>query len=131
MAVQTFRDSIAWQKTMDLTTLIYSATRSFPKEEVFGLTNQLRRASVSIASNIAEGQGRLSTGEFIQFLGMARGSALEVETQLELSCRLGLGNELELVEVQARATEVVRILNSVIAGLRLKQQRAKKSEGSK
>jgi four helix bundle protein len=80
MAVQSFRDSIAWQKAMDLSTAIYSATRSFPREEMFGLTSQLRRASVSIASNIAEGQGRLTTGEFMHFLGMARGSALEVET---------------------------------------------------
>jgi four helix bundle protein len=131
MAVQTFRDSIAWQKAMELTTLIYSATRSFPKEEMFGLTNQLRRASVSIASNIAEGQGRLTTGEFIHFLGMARGSALEVETQLELSCRLGLGDRQELLDVQARATEVVRILNAAIVGLRMKQQRSKKNESSK
>lgn len=131
MAVQTFRDSIAWQKAMELTTSIYSATRSFPKEEMFGLTNQLRRASVSIASNIAEGQGRLTTGEFIHFFGMARGSALEVETQLELSCRLGLGDRQELLEVQGRATEVVRILNAAIAGLRMKQQRSKKNESSK
>jgi len=130
MAVQTFRDSIAWQKAMDLTTSIYSATRTFPREEMFGLTNQLRWAAVSIASNIAEGQGRLTTGEFMQFLGMARGSTLEVETQLELSCRLELGDARELQEVQARATELAMILNSVIVNLRRKQQRARNNEST-
>jgi len=126
MAVQTFRDSIAWQKAMDLTTSVYAVTRKFPKEELFGLTNQLRRASVSIASNIAEGPGRLTTGEFMQFLGMARGSALEVETQLELSSRLRMGDEMEIHQVQARATELVKILNSVLSNLRSRQQRSKK-----
>ncbi len=67
---------------------VYTATGRFPKEEIFGLTNQLRRTSVSIASNIAEGQGRLTTGEFVHFLGVARGSALEVQTQLEAACML-------------------------------------------
>jgi four helix bundle protein len=67
MAVQSFRDSIAWQKAMDLSTAVYSVTRPFPREEMFGLTSQLRRASVSIASNIAEGQGRLTSGEFMHF----------------------------------------------------------------
>jgi four helix bundle protein len=83
---------------MDLSTTIYAATITFPKEEMFGLTSQLRRASVSIASNIAEGQGRLTSGEFMHFLGMARGSALEVQTQLELAKRLGMGVPSELEE---------------------------------
>ena len=108
MAVQSFQDSIAWQRAMDLSTAVYAATRVFPKEEMFGLTNQLRRASVSIASNIAEGQGRLTTGEFIHFLGMARGSALEVETQLELASRLEFGEVRDLTEVQFQATAVVK-----------------------
>ena len=90
MAVKSFRDSIAWQRAMDLSHEVYQVTRTFPKEEIFGLTNQLRRASVSIVSNIAEGQGRLTQGEFLHFLGMARGSALEVETQLEIAKREGL-----------------------------------------
>lgn len=107
---------------MDLSTCIYAATSTFPKEEMFGLTNELRRASVSIASNIAEGQGRITSGEFIHFLGMARGSALEVQTQLELALRLQMGIASELETAQTRATEVVRILNSVLANLRSKQQ---------
>jgi four helix bundle protein len=98
----------------------YAATSSFPKEEMFGLTNQLRRASVSVASNIAEGQGRLTTGEFIQFLGMARGSTLEVQTQLEAARMLKFGRSIELDSADALATEVVRILNAAIATSRAK-----------
>jgi len=120
--VQSFRNSIAWQRAMDLSTATYAATRMFPKEEMFGLTNQLRRASVSIASNIAEGQGRLTSGEFLHFLGMARGSALEVETQLELAIRLGLGVQSDIIEVQRQATEVVKILNAVISTTRSRNQ---------
>jgi four helix bundle protein len=118
MSVQSFRDSIAWQKAMELSTAVYDVTRVFPSDEKFGLTNQLRRASVSIASNIAEGQGRLTTGEFAHFLGMARGSALEVETQLELAKRLCFGVETDLMIVQVKATEVVKILNAVLSNLR-------------
>jgi four helix bundle protein len=87
---------------------------------MFGLTNQLRRASVSVASNIAEGQGRLTTGEFIQFLGMARGSTLEVQTQLEAARMLKFGRSIELDSADALATEVVRILNAAIATSRAK-----------
>jgi len=114
MAVQSFRESIAWQKAMDLSVAVYDVTRVFPKEEMFGLTNQLRRASVSVAS--------LTTGEFIQFLGIARGSALEVETQLDLAMRLGLGVPPDISDIQRRATEVVRTINASISGLRRKQQ---------
>ena len=118
MAVQSFRDTIAWQKAMDLSVAVYDVTRVFPKEEMFGLTSQLRRASVSVASNIAEGQGRATSGEFIHFLGMARGSALEVETQLELAMRVGLGISDDIRNVQHKATEVVRILNASLSSLR-------------
>ena len=123
--VQSFRDSIVWQRAMDLSTAVYAATRSFPKEEMFGLTNQLRRASVSIASNIAEGQGRLTTGEFLHFMGMSRGSALEVETQLELAARMDLGNTAEIGIVRQQAFELVQIINATISGLRRKQQQSK------
>ena len=123
MSNSAFRDSIAWQKSMTLSTSIYAATKSFPKEEVFGLTTQLRRASVSIPSNIAEGKGRLSTGEFIQFLGIARGSTLEVQTQLEIAMRLGYGNEQELQAVEALSIEVLRILNASLTTLRSRRSK--------
>jgi four helix bundle protein len=74
---------------MELAALVYQLTRSFPVDERFGLTNQLRRAAVSIPSNIAEGKGRQSTGDLVQFLSIARGSTLEVQTQLELAEMLG------------------------------------------
>ena len=115
-----FRDSVAWQKAMNLATAVYDATRTFPREETFGLTNQLRRAAVSIPSNIAEGQGRLTPGEFMHFLGIARGSALEVQTQLELGQRLGFGSSTELEAVRRDSVEVLKILNASIAGMRSK-----------
>jgi four helix bundle protein len=106
-----------WQKAMTLSTSTYTATCNFPKDEIFGLTNQLRRASVSIPSNIAEGSGRITKGEFIQFLGIARGSTLEVQTQLELATRLGYGNKEELDSVQSISIEVLKLLNASIATL--------------
>jgi len=103
---------------MQLVAAVYTATSSFPREEMFGLTNQLRRASISVASNIAEGQGRLTTGDFMHFLGMARGSALEVQTQLELAKMLRFGKILELDGAEALSEEVVRILNTSITTCR-------------
>src|SRR5690242_16757979 len=87
--VKSYRDLVAWQKAMDLATLIYDVTHGWPREEMYGLTSQIRRAAVSIPSNIAEGQGRASTKEFIHHLSIARGSLLELETQVILSKRLG------------------------------------------
>jgi four helix bundle protein len=103
---------------MELSKAVYQATRRFPPDERFGLTNQLRRAAVSVPSNIAEGRGRLSQGEFLQFLGIARGSALEVETQLELAMALRFGDRVELESTQELAVEVGTILNASIATLR-------------
>lgn len=86
---RSYKDLVAWQKSMDLVTAIYKAAAGFPKDELFGLTSQLRRAAVSIPSNVAEGQGRLSEKEFRHFLGQARGSLMEVETQLQIAANLG------------------------------------------
>jgi len=115
-----YRDSIAWQKSMQLTAQVYKLTQSFPTEERFGLTNQLRRASVSIPSKIAEGKGRASSGELIQFVGHARGSTLEVQTQLEIAVMLGFGKETEVHLAQEQAAEVLRILNASMTTLRAK-----------
>ena len=112
------RNSVAWQKGMQLAALIYKVTQGFPVDERFGLTNQLRRAAVSIPSNIAEGKGRLSTGELIQFLGIARGSTLEVQTQLELASMLGFWDPAGIVEAQAVVVEEIRILNATLVTLR-------------
>src|SRR5689334_7896665 len=88
-AVKKYSDLIVWQKAMDFAELVYAATQSWPRDELYGLTSQVRRAAVSVPSNIAEGQGRLSTKEFIHHISIARGSLLEVETQLLLAQRLG------------------------------------------
>ena len=101
-AVRSYRDLNAWRKAMDLVELVYTATRNWPKEEMYGLTNQIRQAVVSVPSNIAEGQGRGPSKEFLHHLRIARGSLLEVETQALIAQRLGY--------LQADVAE--RILNS-------------------
>ncbi len=126
MDVPIDKKSATWQKAMDLSSAVYVATRSFPKEERFGLTNQLRRASVSVPSNIAEGQGRLTPHEFLHFLGIARGSALEVETQLELAERLGFGQPKDLDVARGLAREINLMLNAFIATQRARALAAKK-----
>jgi len=90
---QSFKDLVVWQRAIELTTDVYKLTSKFPDAERFGLTNQMRRASVSIASNIAEGYGRATKGEYVQFLGHARGSCSELETQLVIAKRLGFGTQ--------------------------------------
>ena len=85
---ESYRDLIAWRKAMDLVTDIYRVTQSFPRDELYGLTSQLRRAAVSVPSNIAEGQARFSRKEFHQFLSHARGSLVETETQLMIAQNL-------------------------------------------
>jgi four helix bundle protein len=118
MAVQTYRDLIVWKRSIDLVTDVYRCTSKFPKEEVYGLTSQLRRAAVSIPSNIAEGQGRHSAGEFRQFLGQARGSLFEVETQILIAQQLGYLGEQEADCLLQATGEVGRILNGLYASLR-------------
>lgn len=85
MPVRSYRDLIAWQKSIDFVTEIYRCTRTFPKEETYGLMSQLRRAAVSVPSNIAEGHARLTTGEFRQFLGQSLGSLTEIESQIQIA----------------------------------------------
>ena len=112
---QDFRQLIVWQKAMTLVTDIYRATQSFPGDERFGLTSQLRRAAVSVPSNIAEGQGRLTLGEFRQFLGHAKGSLCEVETQLLIAQNLGyIPAPHSLLD---SLHEVARLLNGLLNSL--------------
>src|SRR5580692_12137681 len=114
MPVQSYRQLIAWQKAMDFVVDVYRVTRTFPREEIYGVTSQLRRAAVSIPSNIAEGQGRQTTGEFRQFLGHARGSLLETETQILISQRLGYFDTKTAEKLLAQASELGRILNGLM-----------------
>ena len=112
-----YQDLVAWQKAMDFAEEIYSATRLFPRDELYGLTSQLRRAAISIPSNIAEGQGRLTPGEFRQFLGHARGSLLETETQILMAGRLQYLDQEQVDRLVKRSAEVGRILNGLIASI--------------
>jgi four helix bundle protein len=117
-SIRSFHELTVWQRAIDMSVQIYTLTRSFPKEELFGLTNQVRRASVSVSSNIAEGQSRLTKPEFIHFLSIARGSNAEVQSQLELARRLNFGNIDSIVLCEGLATEVAKILNALIASLK-------------
>ncbi|MBY0527208.1 MAG: four helix bundle protein [Gemmataceae bacterium] len=117
MSVRHYSDLIVWQKSMDLVVHVYQSTESFPQREVFGLTNQVRRAAVSIPSNIAEGQGRATTKDFVHFLHIARGSLQEVETQVLLAGRLQYLVDQEKVEHLNATTEIARILNGLINSL--------------
>ena len=116
--VHSFRDLIVWQCSIELAVHIYGFTKAFPKDELFGLTSQLRRASVSISSNIAEGHSRGSKGEYIQFLCIARGSNEEVRSQLVLAGRLKLGDPTLIPECEVAANQVSRMLNALITSLR-------------
>jgi len=114
---RSYKDLVAWQKAMDLVTAVYRATADFPKEEQFGLKSQVRRAAVSIPSNIAEGQGRLSEKEFRYFLGQSRGSLMEVETQLRIAQNLGYLESGKNSELLKACAEVGRILNGLLASI--------------
>jgi four helix bundle protein len=112
------KTSSAGQKSMALVAEIYRHSQHFPANEVYGLTSQIRRAAVSIPSNIAEGQGRLSPGEFKQFLGHAKGSAFEVETQVLIARELGYLSEHATQDLLDRVQEVGRILSGLLRSLR-------------
>ena len=112
-----YKDLVVWQKAMLLVTEIYRLTRTFPKDEVFGLSSQLRRAAVSVPSNIAEGQGRLTKGEFRQFLGQAKGSLMELETQLLIGQNLGYLQQDQISALLDMTGEVGRLLNGLINSL--------------
>jgi four helix bundle protein len=119
MAIRNYADLIAWQKAMDLVEGVYKATVSFPREEVYGLTSQVRRAVVSIPSNIAEGQGRRTDPEFLHFLSIAHGSLREVETQILIAERLHYLSSDVRCALLTQAAEVGRLLNGLMNSLKL------------
>ena len=118
MAVKSYQDLETWQTAMDLVAEVYRVTKLFPKDEIYGLTNQLRRAAVSVPSNIAEGQGRDSTKEFLHYLSMAHGSLCEVETQLLIAQRLGYLNQEDAERSASLAASVGRLINGLSRSLR-------------
>jgi four helix bundle protein len=115
--IKSHRDLIAWQRAMELVVMVYKVTKTFPKEELYGLTNQTRRAAVSIPANIAEGQGRRQKGEFRQFLSNARGSLLELDTHCEIALRLGYLSSEEHLLINDHIQEVGRLVNGLLRSL--------------
>ena len=116
--IQSFKDLIVWQKAMEMASMTYSLTKNMPKEELFSLTNQMRRAAVSIPSNIAEGYGRNSAKEYLQFLAIARGSLCELETQLLLCVRIDYLTEQEIQPIMDSLAEIGKMLMSIIKKLK-------------
>jgi four helix bundle protein len=112
--VRSFRELLIWQRSMDLATAVYRLTHNFPQQEMYGMISQMRRCAVSIPSNIAEGHGRLSIGEYRQFLGIARASNFELQTQLDIARRLGFGSEPEIDNAEALSHEVGKMIYSIL-----------------
>ena len=113
------QDLLVWQKAMDMVLKVYEVTRSFPRDEVYGLVSQMRRAAISVPSNIAEGKGRRSRKELAQFLFHARGSLLELETQNRIAERLGYLDRSGAAELKIQSSEVGRLLNGMGLSCRL------------
>ena len=113
-----FKDLVVWQRAIEMSLAIYKLTSSFPASEQFGLTGQLRRASVSVPSNIAEGYGKSTKGEYRSFLGHARGSNGEVQTQLIIARGLGFGSQESLLQAESLSNEVGRMLVVIMSKLK-------------
>jgi len=113
-----FRDLVVWKKSMQLAVGIYELTKEFPREEIYGLTSQMRRSAVSIPSNIAEGQGRANPAEFRQFISIARGSNCELQTQLELALALKFGNPAAIDLAQQLSEEIRKMLYGLLSSLK-------------
>ncbi len=116
-AVRSYRDLKIWQKGIELVKAVYNLTHNFPRHETYALADQLRRSSVSVPSNIAEGQARQHSGEFRQFLYMALGSAAEVDTQITIAHDLGYISEAEALDIQQRLVEIRKMTYTIIARL--------------
>ena len=115
--IRSYRDLVAWQKARHLVKAVYEATRRFPTEELYGLTQQVRRAAVSVPSNIAEGYGRGSRKDYVRFLQTARGSLYEVDTQMLLAKDLGYLGRAEVEAMQGLIEECSKVLHGLISAL--------------
>ena len=119
-----YKDLIAWQKAMNLVDRVYELTDRFPKREVYSLTDQIRRAAISVPSNIAEGQAHFNSGEFLHFLRHARGSLAELETQLVIASRQGYATAAEVEQMLQAADELSRILSGLINSVKVTRAKA-------
>lgn len=117
MTINSYRDILAWQQAMELVTAIYKSTEMWPKEEVYGLTSQVRRAAVSVPANIAEGYGRDTRGAYQQFLRIAQGSLKEVETHILIAERLGFIKQDTINPIMAKSESVGKLLRLLIRKL--------------
>lgn len=118
MQISSYKDLIVWQKSVELVVKIYQLTNKFPKSELFGLTNQMRRAAISIASNIAEGRCRGTKKDYTQFLRISLGSGAELETQIIISKRLNYITEIDIKESEQLLCEIMKMLNTMISTLK-------------
>ena len=116
-SIKTYRDLQIWQKSMTLVTEVYKISKGFPKDEAYGLTSQIRRCSISIPSNIAEGYGRNSTNEYIHFLRIATGSLYELQTQIEICMNLDYLNRGEFDKLYELSREIERMISSLAGKL--------------
>ncbi len=119
--IKTYRDLVVWQKAMSLVTEVYEVSRRFPKEELYGITSQLRRAAVSIPSNIAEGHARRSRSEYARLVQIAIGSLNELQTQLEITVNLKYLSKTDFERLEDRFREIDRMLSSLFEKLSLPQ----------
>lgn len=119
---KSYRELLVLQKAIELTVLIYQISKTFPREEIYGLTSQMRRCAVSIPSNIAEGAGRLNTPEYQQFLGIARGSHFELQTQLTIARKLGFADVERVSAAESLSEEVGRMIFAMIRSLKDHQE---------
>jgi four helix bundle protein len=116
--VQSFRDLLVWQRAIQLSVAIYRLRQVFPREEIYGLTSQMRRSLVFVPSNIAEGHGRLRAREYLQFLGIARGSNFELQTQLDIARALALGNPKLLDDAESLSREVGKMIHGILESIK-------------
>lgn len=115
--VKTYRDLVVWQKAISFVTDVYKLTKVFPKYEQFGLVSQMRRCSVSIPSNIAEGYGRRSSGDYVRFLQISMGSIFEIQTQLQIALNLQFVGPRESDQIYEGSREIERMLSSLLSKL--------------
>ncbi|MGX5802485.1 four helix bundle protein [Bradyrhizobium sp. Arg314] len=119
--IESYRDLVVWQSAMVLAEDCYRVTKGFPKDEIYGMTSQMRRSAVSIAANIAEGYGRENRGSFVRFLRMAQGSLKELETHILLACRVGMLERDNETELPLRCEEIGKMMRSLIRTVQAKQ----------
>ena len=119
---KSYRELVVWQKAIQLTVLVYQISKAFPREEIYGLTSQMRRCAVSIPSNIAEGAGSLNTPEYQHFLGIARGSHFELQTQLTIARELGFGEAAQMEEIEGLSIDIGKMISSTLTSLSIDRE---------